>query len=64
MVRADVEDELRRGRVVPVLTDWHVPDMPVWVVTPQRDTQPAKVRHAIEALRTHFLGVAGVRQGA
>jgi DNA-binding transcriptional LysR family regulator len=55
MIRADVDDQLRRGQLVPVMPGWHMPPLPVWVVTPQRDTQPAKVRHAIEALKTYFL---------
>lgn len=54
-IRADVEDELRRGQLVPVLPGWCLPPLPIWVVTPQRDTQPAKVRHAIEALKNYFL---------
>jgi len=61
MVRADIDDELRRGQLVPVLPGWHLPTLPVWVVTPQRDTQPAKVRHAIEALKMYFMeSVPGV----
>jgi DNA-binding transcriptional LysR family regulator len=64
MIRADVDDELRRGQLVPVMSGWHLPPLPVWVVTPQRDTQPAKVRHAIEALRIYFLqSVPGVVGG-
>lgn len=59
LLRADADDELRRGQLVPVLADWRLPPLPVWAVTPQRDTQPAKVRHAIEALKTHFLTVPG-----
>ncbi len=62
MVRADVDDDLRRGRMVPVLAGWQLPALPVWAVTPQRDAQPAKVRHAIEALRTYLLGVPGARE--
>lgn len=62
MVRADIDDELRRGRLVPVLAGWQLPALPVWAVTPQRDAQPAKVRHAIEALRSYLLGVPGARE--
>lgn len=51
-VRGDIEDELRAGRLVPVLAGWRIPAIPLWAVTPQRDGQPAKVRHAIEALRS------------
>jgi DNA-binding transcriptional LysR family regulator len=58
-VRADVEDDLRSGRLVPVLPDWRVQSYPIWVVTPQRDAQPAKVRHAIDALQNYLRGVPG-----
>jgi len=39
------------GRLVPLVSDWRLPALPVYALTPQRDAQPAKVRHAIEALR-------------
>lgn len=51
LVRPDAEDELRAGRVVPLLPDWQLPPMPVWGVTPQREALPAKVRHALAALQ-------------
>lgn len=63
LLRADADDELRRGQLVPVLAGWRLSPLPVWVVTPQRDTQPAKVRHAIEALKAHFLTVPGASTG-
>lgn len=56
LVRPDADDDLRAGRIVPLLTDWQLPPTPVWGVVPQRDTQPAKVRHALAALE------AGLRQ--
>jgi len=59
MVRPDVEDDLRSGRLVPLLPEWRLPPIDVWAVTPQRDRQPAKVRHAIEALHAHFRAVPG-----
>jgi len=59
MVRADVEDELRSGRLVVVLPDWQIPGIASWAVTPQRDAQPAKVRYAIEAMQTYLLGMPG-----
>lgn len=61
MVRADIDEELRAGRLIALLPGWRLPDLPVWAVTPQRDAQPAKVRHAIEALRAHFRQVPGAR---
>lgn len=57
-VRPDVDDDLRAGRLVPI-TDWRLPPGPVWAVTPQREGQPAKVRHAIEAMRNYLRTVPG-----
>ena len=59
MVRPDIEDELRSGRLVPVLPDWPLPSIDVWAVTPQRNQQPANVRHAIAALLVYFSGAPG-----
>lgn len=61
MVRPDVEAELRSGRLVPVLPDWTLPGMPILAVTPQRDAQPAKVRHAIAALEDYLRTTPGTR---
>tara|TARA_B100001105_G_C22353794_1_gene426977 strand:+ start:251 stop:1159 length:909 start_codon:yes stop_codon:yes gene_type:complete len=58
-VRADVEDELRAGRLVPVLPGWQGPPIPVWAVTPQREGQPAKVRHAAAAIERYLQTVPG-----
>lgn len=58
-VRADVDDELRSGRLVPVLPGWRGPPIPVWAVTPQREGQPAKVRHAAAAIERYLLTVPG-----
>jgi len=60
-VRADVDEWLRSGRLVTVLPDWVPPSAPIWAVTPQRDGQPAKVRHAIDALQRHLRTVPGMR---
>lgn len=60
MVEADIADELRAGRLVTVLDGWHLEAVPVWAVTPQRGTQPAKVRHAIAALHHHMRDAPGV----
>jgi DNA-binding transcriptional LysR family regulator len=51
---SDVEDAVQAGRLVRLTTSWQVPSLTVWALTPQRDAQPAKVRHAIQALKTHF----------
>lgn len=50
----DVEDELKNGKLIRLLPAWRVPPVGVYAVTPQRDAQPAKVRHAIEALRRYL----------
>ncbi len=59
MAHADVHAMLREGQLVHVLPEWRLPDIPVWAVTPQRDTQPAHVRHAIEAMRIYFASAPG-----
>lgn len=51
---SDIEESLQLGRLLRVLPAWQPPPLPVWALSPQRDAQPAKVRHAIEALRQHF----------
>ena len=55
----DVDDDLRAGRLLPVLPAWSQEPLPVWAVTPQRDAQPAKVRHAVEALHAYLLTLPG-----
>ncbi len=61
-LRPDVEDELRAGRLVPVLPGWGMAPLPVWAVTPGRDEAlAAKVRHALTTLREGFRAVPGVR---
>ena len=58
-----VSDDDRRaladGRLLPVLPGWHLPDMPVYAVTPRRGEQPAKVRHALALLAAHFASLPG-----
>lgn len=57
--RADVHEDLQAGRLVTVLPDWRQVLLPVFAVTPQRDNQPAKVRHAIAALASHLTTLPG-----
>lgn len=59
LVRNDIEDDLQAGRLVPVLPDWQPAPIPVWAVTPKRDGQPAKVRHAIAALAAGLRALPG-----
>jgi len=59
LARVDVDEDLRAGRLLPVLPEWTMEPMPVWAVTPQRDSQPAKVRHAIDALNDYLITLPG-----
>ena len=43
--------EIADGRLVRVLPKWRLPDVGIYAVTPRRDAQPAKVLHAIKALK-------------
>lgn len=54
----DVDASLRNGALAVVLPSWRPASLPVYAVTPRRDTQPAKVRHAITALQ-NYLGAFG-----
>jgi DNA-binding transcriptional LysR family regulator len=58
-----VSDDDRRaladGRLVPVLPQWRLPDLPVYAITPRRGEQPAKVRHALALLAAHFESLPG-----
>lgn len=56
----DVAASLREGRLVRLLPSWEMGQLDIWAVTPQRAAQPAKVRQAIEALRSYFSGLEGV----
>ncbi len=58
--RVDVHDDLDAGRLVPVLPSWTLPALDIWAVTPQRDAQPAKVRHAIDALQRYLVKLPGI----
>ncbi|MDG1581458.1 LysR family transcriptional regulator [Pseudomonas sp. GOM6] len=47
----EVRDLLARGELLVLLPQWQPSGIGVYLVTPRRDAQPAKVRYAIEALR-------------
>jgi len=51
----EIREELADGSLRALLPDWHLPTFGIYLVTPRRDAQPAKVRYAIEALRRHLL---------
>jgi DNA-binding transcriptional LysR family regulator len=50
----DVDEAVAAGRLLRLDAELALPDLPIWAMTPQRDAQPAKVRHAIAALQTHL----------
>lgn len=50
----DVAEAVAAGRLLRVATDLSLPELPIWAMTPQHDAQPAKVRHAIAALKAHL----------
>lgn len=61
LARTDADDDLRAGRLQALLPGWSLPELPAWAVTPQRDAQPAKVRHAVQALQAYLLTLPGVK---
>lgn len=50
----DLSPELKDGRLVRVLPDWKLPEIGIHAVTLRKDAQPAKVRHAIKALKEYL----------
>lgn len=61
LTHPDVHAALQSGQLRRVLPQWQLAPGPVWAVTPQRENQPAKVRHAIAALRAYFAATPGTR---
>ncbi len=56
----DIQDELASGALCVVLPGWQAGGLDIWAVTPQRDAQPAKVRHAIAALQAYLEHLPGM----
>ncbi|PZP36822.1 MAG: LysR family transcriptional regulator [Roseateles depolymerans] len=54
----DVGEAVAAGRLLRLNLPGPLPELPVWALSPQRDAQPAKVRHAISALREHLAQAA------
>ncbi|MGF6647909.1 LysR family transcriptional regulator [Paraburkholderia sp. GAS82] len=50
----EVLNSLKHHSLVHVLPKWTFPALPVTLVTPRKDGQPAKVRAAVDALRSYF----------
>lgn len=59
----DVHEALQAGRLKHILPRWRLAPIPVWAVTPQRENQPAKVRHAIAAMRSYLEAAPGALIG-
>ncbi|MCF7221780.1 LysR family transcriptional regulator [Marilutibacter chinensis] len=55
----DAAPLIAAGHAVAVLPDWSMAPIGVYALTAQRDSQPAKVRAAIAALRDHLEAGAG-----
>lgn len=51
----EIRHLLARGELLPLLPDWQLESIGLYIVTPRRDAQPAKVRYAMEALRRHLV---------
>lgn len=58
----DIAGEIARGELVRLLPEWDMGRLDIWAVTPQRDTQPAKVRQAIEELQAYFAMLEGTQR--
>jgi DNA-binding transcriptional LysR family regulator len=56
----DASPLVASGDLVRVLPEWTNRSFGIWALTPQRDAQPSKVKHAIEALQSYLLGAPGV----
>ena len=50
----DAESAIKRGNLMHVLPNWSFPMLPVTLVSPRKDSKPAKVRVAADALKAYF----------
>ncbi|HSX59907.1 MAG TPA: LysR family transcriptional regulator [Tahibacter sp.] len=55
----DAHGDVAAGRLARVLPEWQLPAFDVWALTPQRDAQPAKVRHARAVLGDFLRALPG-----
>jgi len=60
----DAAPLLAAGALVRLLPEWEVEALPAWAVTAHRQTQPAKVRQAIELLGDYLGRIPGVSDTA
>ena len=61
---ADVLPSLQHGSIVRVLNEWSLRALPVWALTPRRESEEAKVRIAIEFMKRHFSALTAPAPGA
>jgi DNA-binding transcriptional LysR family regulator len=50
----DIENDVREGRIIPVLTDFSPPESDLQIVYPAGSNQPKRVRCLIEVLSAAF----------
>jgi DNA-binding transcriptional LysR family regulator len=55
----DVSHLVDSGELVRVLPDWTNRSYGIWALTPRRDAQPSKVKHAIESLQEYLRRAPG-----
>jgi DNA-binding transcriptional LysR family regulator len=60
-VEPEISEELREGLLVRVLPDWSLPVLSVDAIMPPLSKQPAKVRCAVDLLRSYFRRCRNVR---
>ena len=49
-----IEPYLRSGQLLPVLPDWHLPEVAAWAVFPGRRLMPRRTRVFLDALEQYF----------
>lgn len=55
--RLDVLDDLRAGRLIPLLTDWQGEDFPLHAILPTGRHLPLRVRRLLDDLALQFAGI-------
>lgn len=61
LLRANVQGDLDAGRLLELLSQWRPAALTAYAVTPHRERQPARVRLAIAAIRSHLAHLPGVK---
>lgn len=60
----DAATAVTGGQLQRLLPQWDFGQLDIWVLTPQRQTQPAKVRQAIAALQAYLAQLEGIFDSA